>query len=280
MVGVLVAGCVDTLVLAGEVEAPVAVEVPVGGEGAEFEDGLGALEPPAGTADVQAVADQVPTRSLDDPGGDRPAGRQRGVIAEEGLFGGQVADAGVDAATLIAGQPGTDGLLVDRSDGLGGTPRQDADRVGGDPRLGGRVAVGVQAPGGPPQVLQDVDEVHQDVDAHAAAGRFGADLLELVAGAVDQHHPGAPVGRVALLRLVEDRLDDLLAVGGDRAGQPLRLRGGTGPAQALAAWALGGSGGDGDDIVGAAGGRLGVVDHPQGGHPLAGGFSPLASRVR
>src|SRR6266545_2170051 len=59
---------------------------------------------------------------------------------------------------------------------------------------------------------------------------------------------------------------------GDRAGQPLRLGLGADPAAALAAWALGGGGGDADDIVGAAGGRGGVVGHPQGGHPFAGGL--------
>src|SRR6266702_7658919 len=111
--------------------------------------------------------------------------------------------------------------------------------------------------------------VDEDVDPHAAAGRFSAGQVQLVAGTVDQHHPGAPVGRIPLLRLVEDRLDDLLAVGGDRAGQPLGLRVGTEPAAALAAAALGSGGGDTDDVVGAAGGRFGVVDHSQGGHPFA-----------
>jgi hypothetical protein len=107
------------------------------------------------------------------------------------------------------------------------------------------------------------------VDGHAAAGGFGSDQVQLVAGAVDQHHPGAAVGRIALFRLVERLGDDLLAALGDRAGQPLRLGLGADPAGALAAAALGGGGGDADDIVGAAGGRGGVVDHPQGGHPLA-----------
>src|SRR6266536_3134410 len=101
-------------------------------------------------------------------------------------------------------------------------------------------------------MFQDVGEVDEDVDPHAAAGRFSAGQVQLVAGTVDQHHPGAPVGRIPLLRLVEDRLDDLLAVGGDRAGQPLGLRVGTEPAAALAAAALGSGGGDTDDVVGAA----------------------------
>jgi hypothetical protein len=80
-----------------------------------------------------------------------------------------------------------------------------------------------------------VDEVDQDVDGHAAAGRLGADQVQLVAGAVDQHHPGAAVGGVTLGGLVEDRLNDLLAWLGDRAGQPLRLGLGADPAAVLAA---------------------------------------------
>src|SRR6266540_3252703 len=87
--------------------------------------------------------------------------------------------------------------------------------------LGGRVGVVVGAPGRLPHVLQGVGEVDQDVGVDAAAGGFGADEVELVAGAVDQHDPGAPVGRVTLGGLVEHGRDDLLAGGGDRAGQPL-----------------------------------------------------------
>jgi hypothetical protein len=57
--------------------------------------------------------------------------------------------------------------------------------VGGDPGFGGRVGVRVEAPGGTPQILQDMDEVDQDVDVGVAAGGFGLDLFELVAGAVE-----------------------------------------------------------------------------------------------
>jgi hypothetical protein len=76
VVGVLVRGLLDAVVLAGEVEAPVAIEVAVGLERAEFQDGLGAGQAPAGAADVEAVADQMPTRPLDHLGGDRPAAFQ------------------------------------------------------------------------------------------------------------------------------------------------------------------------------------------------------------
>jgi hypothetical protein len=55
-------------VFAGEVKAPVLVEVAVADHGAKGEDGFGALEPPAGSCDVEPVADQVAAGSLDDSG--------------------------------------------------------------------------------------------------------------------------------------------------------------------------------------------------------------------
>jgi hypothetical protein len=46
-------------VLAGQVEAPVFLEVPVADHGAQGEDGLGAVQAPSCSADVEPVADQV-----------------------------------------------------------------------------------------------------------------------------------------------------------------------------------------------------------------------------
>ncbi len=105
----------------------------------------------------------------------------------------------------------------------------------------------------------------------AAAGGFGADEVELVAGAVDQHDPGAPVGRVTLGGLVEHSRDDLLAGGGDRAGQPLCRGDRTLAARPTTSSVGGGVDGDDrrEDVVGPAGCGVGVVDDPQGRHPLA-----------
>jgi hypothetical protein len=61
-----VAGLVDALVFLGEVE-PVGGEVAVAPQGAQLEDGLGALEAPAGAGDVEPVADKVPAGSFDHP---------------------------------------------------------------------------------------------------------------------------------------------------------------------------------------------------------------------
>jgi len=56
---VLALGCagVEPLVLAGEVEAPVFLEVTVADDGAQGEDGFGAVEAPSRSCDAESVAD-------------------------------------------------------------------------------------------------------------------------------------------------------------------------------------------------------------------------------
>jgi hypothetical protein len=109
---------VEPLVLAGQVVAPVVVEVAVADDGAQGEDGLGALESPACSGDVEAVADQVAAGSFDDPGGDGPARGQGMVVAQALVLAGQVADARVGAGPLGGGQAGGVGFGGD----LGGGP--------------------------------------------------------------------------------------------------------------------------------------------------------------
>jgi len=92
---------VDALVLAGEVEAPVGVEVAVADQGAELEDGFGSGQPSAGAGDVEAAADQVAAGPFDHSGRDRPAGREGAIVAQERRVAGQVADGRVRAAALI-----------------------------------------------------------------------------------------------------------------------------------------------------------------------------------
>ena len=71
---------VESLVLAGEVEAPVFVEVAVADHRAQGEDGFGALHAPPCCGDVEPVADLLAADSLDDSGRDRPASRQGLVV--------------------------------------------------------------------------------------------------------------------------------------------------------------------------------------------------------
>src|SRR5438552_10488861 len=55
----------DAMMLLGEVERPVRVEVPVVLQGAEFQDGLGAFDAPPGAGDVETITDQVPACAFD-----------------------------------------------------------------------------------------------------------------------------------------------------------------------------------------------------------------------
>jgi hypothetical protein len=79
LVVVLVRGGVETFVLPGEVVVPVLLEVVVVVQGAEFENGFGAVKAPAGAGDVETVADQVAAGALDRAGGAGPVGREGGA---------------------------------------------------------------------------------------------------------------------------------------------------------------------------------------------------------
>src|SRR5580704_15035500 len=90
----------------GEVVAPVLVEVAVADEGAQGEDGFGAVQSPAGSGDVEPVADQVAAGSFDDAGGDGPARGQCLVVAQAVVVAGEVADARAGAGPVGGGQAG------------------------------------------------------------------------------------------------------------------------------------------------------------------------------
>lgn len=82
--------------LACGVEAPVGIEIAVGNNGEQSQDGFGSGQAPAGAGDIEAVGDQVATGALDRAGGDRPPVVERGVVVELIEVAGQVAVAGVD----------------------------------------------------------------------------------------------------------------------------------------------------------------------------------------
>jgi hypothetical protein len=86
---------VDALVFLGEVPGPVGVEVAVADQGAEFEDGFGAVEVPAGAGDVHAVGDEVAAGAFDDSGRDGPALLQGVGVVEVVLLVDQVGGADV-----------------------------------------------------------------------------------------------------------------------------------------------------------------------------------------
>jgi hypothetical protein len=51
-------GWVEIVVLLSEMMFPVDAKITVSGDGTEFQDGFGAVEAPAGSADVEAVGDE------------------------------------------------------------------------------------------------------------------------------------------------------------------------------------------------------------------------------
>src|SRR5664279_5293820 len=74
------------------VPLPVLVEVAVGDDGAQVQDGFGARGGPPRAGDVHPVLYEESCCAFDDPGGDLPAvGQGGGVVQVRGL-GGQVGD--------------------------------------------------------------------------------------------------------------------------------------------------------------------------------------------
>src|ERR1035437_4759040 len=268
---------VDALVLWASVVAPVGVEVAVGDQGAELEYGLGAFEAPPRARYVHSVLYQIPAGALDYAGGDGPAPGQRGGVVQVVLLVLQVAGAFVGARALGAGVAVGGGAAADPGRDLGGVAVQDLAGLGGDPFLGGGLALVEKRPGGLPAVFQDVDEVDDDRDGDAAAGGLGGYGLDLGVVPVDQDDPFPLVTGVAALGLIERGGDDGGDVVGDRGGQPLvpglrfpRLS----PLLPLAGlrflllllpFLRGGA----DDLVRGPRGRGGVVDAGDLAHPLA-----------
>ncbi|MFJ7148935.1 hypothetical protein ACIQVT_12135 [Streptomyces sp. NPDC100445] len=78
---------------------PVGIEVAVGNDGAQSQDGSGSGQAPAGAGDIEAVGDQVATGALDRAGGDRPPVVERGVVVEL-----------IEVARKVAVAGGVDGL--------------------------------------------------------------------------------------------------------------------------------------------------------------------------
>src|ERR1700730_13706341 len=238
------------------VVGPVGVEVAVGLQGAEFEDGFGGLDAPAGAGDVHAVFDQVAAGAFDDAGGDGPAVREGGGVVQPGGFGFQVAGGLVRGLAFGCGQ-GSGGGAQGGRDG-GGVAVQDFGGAVADPGAGVGAGVGEQAPGGVPQGLDDGDEVADDRDGDAAGGGLGADPGDLVLVAVGQRDPGPFLCRVAAAGFGERGGHDVGGVGGHAGGQPLAGGCRAGPA-----------GAGSQDVVRSAGHGGQVEDRGDLGHPLA-----------
>ena len=193
------------------------------------------------------------------------------VVAQELALVSQVADARVGAGAPAAFQAGGVGLGGDLGGGPVAVAGQDREGLDRDPVLGGGVPGVVEAPGGAPDVLKNVDYVDHDVDRDAAAGGLGADQAELVLGAVDEDDPGPQVaaGRGPRPRRTRRR--------SCRRGPCGRTRPATWPGPSARAGAARAPCRPPGGAITSCGRRvrgLGVVDGDQGGHPLAVRFLP------
>src|SRR5215831_13833394 len=248
---------VVALVFAVEVVGPVLVEVAVGVQGAEFEDGFGGLDAPAGAGDAHPVFDQVAAGAFDDAGGDGPPGGQGGGVVQPGGVGLQVGR-GPGRHLAFGGAELAGGGAQGGGD-LPGAAVQDGPEAVPDPgsRLG--AGFGIEAPGGVPEVLGDVDDVDGDGDGDAAGGGLGADPPDLVLVPVGQRDPGPLTVRVAAVGPGKGGGRHLGGAGGDAGGQPLAR----GPGSRRAGAGV-------QDVVRGAGDGGQVEDRGDLGHPLAG----------
>ena len=135
-------------------EAPVGVDVAAGDQGAEFQDGLGAFEPPSCARYVHSVLYEPACCALDYPGGNGPAFVQRGGVPEVVLLVVQVAGALVGAGALGRGVPVGGGAAADPGRDLRGLAAEDLAGLVSDPFLGCGLAFVEEGPGGFPQVLE------------------------------------------------------------------------------------------------------------------------------
>src|SRR4051812_21937748 len=94
------AGAVEPVVLPVSVEGPVGIPVVGEADGAEVEDGVGAVLGPAHAGLLHAVLDEVAAGALDDAGADRPATLEVPVVAHVGGVAPIVADGGGDGVVL------------------------------------------------------------------------------------------------------------------------------------------------------------------------------------
>jgi hypothetical protein len=141
-------------VLAGEVVAPVVLEVAVGDDCPQGEDGLGAVQAPSRASQIEAVGYEMAAGALDDTRRDRPAGFEGLAVAQELALVSQVADAGVGPAAPAAFQPGGTGFGGDGGGGPVAVAAQYGEGLDCDPVLGGGIPGIVEAPCSAPYVLQ------------------------------------------------------------------------------------------------------------------------------
>jgi len=151
--GVLVvAGEVVLVAVAFLVVVHVVVEIAVDDDGAELENGLGAVGGPPGTCNSEPVFDDESAGALDHAGGDGPAFREGLVVFHVLVVVLQVGHGPVHVGEVEVAGPGAGaGLGGDGFQGGGdrlGAAVQDAEQLPVGPLPGGGRVAGVQRGGG------------------------------------------------------------------------------------------------------------------------------------
>ena len=140
--------------------------IAVDDDGAELEDGLGAVGGPSGACNPESVFDDVPAGSLDHAGGDGPAAGEGLVVFHVLLVVGEVGDGPVDVGEVEAALAGVGaGFRGDGGEGGGDGFRaavQDAQELPVGPLPGRGGVAGVQGGGGLADVAADVDVIDED----------------------------------------------------------------------------------------------------------------------
>src|SRR5437879_568009 len=175
----------------GALVGHVVVEVAADDQGAELEDDVGSVGGPSGPGDPGSVLDDEAAGALDHPGGDRPPGGQRLVVAHVLVVIGEVGDGLAGVGEVGAAVPGA-GLGCDGGQGGGDGPGaavQHPQLLPVGPFAGGLRVAGVQRGGGLAQVAADVDEIDEHGHLQAAFSGVGGDGGELLLVPVHQEHP-------------------------------------------------------------------------------------------
>src|SRR5260370_28948212 len=109
-----------------DVPGRVGVQVAVGADGAQPQDGLGSFRAPAGAGDAHPVLDEVAAGAVDDAGGDRPAFGQGARVVQVRLLVVQVGQGFPDDLGVLAARfrRVRGGELPDPGDDLAGAAVQ------------------------------------------------------------------------------------------------------------------------------------------------------------
>ena len=99
-----VVGRMIALVLLLFVKFPILLKITTRSQGSETQDGFGSRQAPASSGQLHPVLDEMPTRALDDTGGDWQPHRKILIISQIGSVTEQIVTAAVDCLTGLSVQ--------------------------------------------------------------------------------------------------------------------------------------------------------------------------------